>query len=148
MKKVYKVLIGCGVFVIALLIWGYFAGAPAKIVTVQTTARGKSMNPTIGDGQPISVEYGNPPQVNDVISFNCLNYKCSQKLENPRSGVTELEIEVATAENITISKRLIKLNDQGCYGVEGDNKDHSYDSRNFGWLCPSDLSNVGIVKVQ
>lgn len=86
-------------------------------------ADGISMEPTIKDGQYYHVEM-REPKVGDIISFGTRNVEPSE----PR-----------------IAKRLIKIDDRNCWWVEGDNKDHSSDSRQLGWLCPNYRIFQGVV---
>ncbi len=86
------------------------------------------MEPTLHDGD---IVIGNPfsaPKVNDVIVFDCLADRCKTKDGSP-----------------TLVKRIIQIDDQGCYWIEGDNKDNSTDSRKYGWLCPSEIGYTRVV---
>lgn len=88
---------------------------------------GESMEPTFHNGDRLFSNFFDTPEINDVIIFDCLS-KCTND-----------------GNLITLIKRLDKINDQGCYWVEGDNKNHSFDSRNYGWLCPSDIAFARVV---
>lgn len=99
-----------------------------------TSAEGPSMTPTILSGQSFELDAYVLPKEGDIISFSCFN-KCNNEA-----------FKVASGEMI-LTKRLIKINENGnCYWVEGDNKDHSYDSRDFGWICRhQDIRLNGVV---
>ncbi len=101
---------------------------------------GSSMEPTLHDGD-VSISYSShhSPKVGDIISFYCPECDRKNKISTcDKDGCSE-----QNRSNLT--KRLIRIDDKGCYWVEGDNKKHSWDSRNFGWLCPSDISFVRTV---
>lgn len=88
-----------------------------------TYGNGQSMMPTMEENKSYLFKHlglFGKPKVDDIVYFCCLNSKCAGGKHN--------------ADHLT--KRLIKINEQGCYWFEGDNKDHSWDSRNYGWLCP------------
>jgi signal peptidase I len=87
---------------------------------------GVSMEPTILNGEEIIVDPNKKPEINDIIVFRC---------EKCKIGLDDIDI---------LTKRLIKENKKGCYWVEGDNKVRSYDSRDFGWLCSSEIEFLGV----
>lgn len=84
---------------------------------------GKSMEPTFYNGEILFFNFFSSSKINDVIVFDCFS-KCT-----------------LSGKAITLVKRLDKIDGNGCYWVEGDNKEHSFDSRNYGWLCPSDFGS-------
>jgi signal peptidase I len=86
---------------------------------------GDSMTPTILDGEEVVVDPNLEPEINDIIVFSC--QKCKTEKD---------DIDILT-------KRVENINDQGCLWVEGDNKIKSYDSRDFGWLCPEEIEFLG-----
>jgi signal peptidase I len=83
------------------------------------TGSGPSMKPTLSDETLQMGTYSFTPKPGDIISFNCVADKCG--------------------DEYIIQKRIIKINNDGCFWVEGDNKEESFDSRDFGWLCPSEI---------
>lgn len=98
-----------------------------------TSAEGPSMSPTILSGQSFELDAYALPKEGDIISFSCLN-KCNNEAFKVESG------------EMILTKRLIKIDENGCYWVEGDNKDNSYDSRDFGWICKNqDIRINGVV---
>lgn len=86
------------------------------------SVEGDSMLPTLTDGSSVSVRY-DTPKINDVVVFRCLVDKCEKK---------------------TLIKRLITIKDS-CYYFMGDNRFYSSDSRNYGYLCPDEISIIGVV---
>lgn len=97
-----------------------------------TTAEGPSMYPTIITGQPFELDSFKLPKEGDIISFSCFN-KCNRE-----------DFKTANGEMI-LTKRLTKIQG-GCYWVEGDNKENSFDSRDFGWICKNqDIRVNGVV---
>jgi hypothetical protein len=97
-----------------------------------TTAEGPSMYPTIVTGQPFELDHYKLPQEGDIISFSCFN-KCNRE-----------DFRTASGEMI-LTKRLTKINGD-CYWIEGDNKEESFDSRDFGWVCKNkDIRLNGVV---
>lgn len=88
---------------------------------------GRSMEPTLMNGSLASYNVSLKPEINSVVAFDCFTEKC------------------INGENPNKVKRLIKINEQGCYWFEGDNPDHSWDSRNYGWLCGNDVKIQGVV---
>lgn len=85
---------------------------------------GGSMEPTIHDPETVRYDPEKTPKENDVIVFDCLVEKCHGKI---------------------LIKRIIKINSDGSLWVEGDNKDHSTDSRKYGALYPTDIKIWGVV---
>lgn len=90
---------------------------------------GQSMAPTLNDGERIWLNIYSEPQIGDIISFRCFTEKC-------HGG--------RASESDFVIKRIIKI-ENGNYWIEGDNKEHSWDSRNFGWLSTKDMHIEGIV---
>lgn len=82
------------------------------------------MEPTIKESDTIYYDPHKIPSINDIIVFDCLVEKCNGKY---------------------LIKRIIKIDQVGNYWVEGDNKEHSFDSRNYGWLSPSEIDISGVV---
>ena len=88
---------------------------------------GDSMAPTILDREEITSDPNQKAEEGDIIVFKC--EKCK---------ITGDDIDILT-------ERLIEINQEGCFWVEGDNSLKSYDSRNFGWLCPGEIEYYGVV---
>jgi len=84
----------------------------------EVRVNGCSMEPTLVENDLICA-YIESPQVGDLVVFKCKN-----------CGLEDNAI-----------KRLKKI-ENGCYWVEGDNLEHSFDSRNFGYLCANDLEYI------
>ncbi len=89
----------------------------------ETVAYGESMYPTIKNEQPFQLDTFINPEIGDIISFSCFN-KC-------------IEGETASNGEKILTKRVLDR-DENCFWVEGDNKDNSYDSREFGWICKNE----------
>lgn len=97
------------------------------------------MYPTYRDGEDVVIRKFNTPKINDVIVLDCLS-KCS-------AGVSVIKRDsLPEPLSRTLIKRIIKINSKGCYWVEGDNRNYSTDSREYGWLCPSDIRVEGVVE--
>jgi signal peptidase I len=105
-----------------------FAGA--KIQKIQGV--GNSMLPTLADGQ-IYYGYKIEPQEGDIIAFNSTKYLEGVKQKDLGGGAV---------------KRLIKTREDGAYWVLGDNRSISHDSGDFGWILPSEISDIWVVKVK
>jgi type IV secretory pathway protease TraF len=75
------------------------------------------MNPTISDGDMIKL-INKPAKVGDIVGFQL------------------------PGEKLPFIKRVIKI-ENGNLWVEGDNKEHSADSRVFGWITPDKV--IGVV---
>jgi signal peptidase I len=86
---------------------------------------GASMEPTLSEN---SVSIGSSklnPNIGDIISFNCISSKCKN------------------GDEYIMLKRIISIDTAGCYWVEGDNKEISFDSTEYGWVCPkTDIAYV------
>ena len=119
MKLVKKIILVFALFLV-ICIAGFF-------LLTSTSVSGQSMEPTFHDGDRLFFDFFSTPKIGDKIVFDCLS-KCN-----------------STGKLITLAKRLIKIDGNGCYWFEGDNKEHSTDSRKFGWLCPSDINSSRVV---
>lgn len=91
---------------------------------------GHSMEPTIRPGQYTSENRSLQPKAGDVIGFTCLN-----RCQHPDGS----------AKTVDVVKRLIEIRADGAWWVLGDNRDHSWDSSEYGWILPSERSHVGVV---
>jgi signal peptidase I len=80
---------------------------------------GRSMEPTLFDGDELTVDTKASPAIGDAIVFDCVSCE----------GYTG---------NFALTKRIYKINSDGCFWLMGDNKEISYDSRVSGWLCPEE----------
>lgn len=87
---------------------------------------GDSMEPTLSDGDELLVDPKAIPELGDIVVFSC--FSCD--------GISPEEI---------LTKRLIEIDQQGCYWLTGDNKKNSFDSRDTRWLCEDDLEVFGVV---
>lgn len=93
---------------------------------------GRSMEPTSKDGDCHSADSSKTPKIGDLVDFQCFTEKCINGEQN--------------YEFHGRMKRLADINSQGCYYFLGDNPEHSWDSRNYGWLCPpDDVKILGVV---
>lgn len=93
---------------------------------VEFIGEGSSMEPTLFHGDTLIVDPRALPQENDLIVFNCKT--CEKNNE-----------EIMT-------KRLYEINSEGCYWLLGDNRENSFDSKDYGWLCEDDIEYHGVVK--
>jgi len=117
MKKFIKFSI---YFVLSFLLLFIITGLLFYVFKLNiSTGSGPSMEPTLSDKTIQLNTYSFNPKPGDIISFNCVADKCG--------------------DEFIIQKRIIKINEDGCFWVEGDNKDESFDSREFGWLCTSEI---------
>lgn len=93
--------------------------------------KGQSMEPTFKTGDILVADKTAKPHEGDIIVFECK--KC-QKINSEEGDI--------------MTKRVMRIDEKGCYWVEGDNKEISYDSRQreVGWLCPDDLRVFGVVQ--
>lgn len=111
-------------FIIGIIILN-FAISPAdqaQATILSDLIHGDSMAPTINDGDYVKYDTSQiTPKAGEIVIFKCFTEKCI----NGDTKYGKL-------------KRLVKIDDRGCYWFEGDNKNHSWDSRNYGWLCPPD----------
>lgn len=89
-----------------------------------------SMEPTIYGGDRYFVS-SKTPKVGDIIAIQCSKPECRNYKGEIHTG--------------GLIKRLIKVDDQGNWWVLGDNSTKSFDSRYFGWISPSERSDVGVV---
>lgn len=86
---------------------------------------GESMLPTIQDGATLLVDYDLTPKVGDIITLHCN--------------------EVCNGGHHDITKRLIKIDANNCYWLQGDNQPDSWDSIDYGWVCPDQRELWGVV---
>lgn len=132
MKKLITIL---GIFLIAVSALFYYMYLTREQPTftqptsiVWGSVSGRSMQPTINDKAVISYDTSLTPKIGDIVFFKCFTTECKQN------------------DNDSRVKRLTKINEQGCYWFEGDNPERSWDSRNYGYLCPpNDVSIEGVV---
>lgn len=87
------------------------------------------------------IRFGDGPSMEPT--FTSGNIVLSTGLVSPKAG--DIVSLTHTLDNVNIDKRLIKVDKNNCWWVEGDNKAVSYDSRNYGWICPKDRSYEGVV---
>lgn len=103
-------------------------------VVAQTTrtecGTGLSMYPTIKDNQCTVQDITKTPQAGNIVAFVC-SERCKH-LDGTKSTVG-------------LVKRLIKIRADGAWWVQGDNQPDSWDSIDYGWILPSERSNVGVV---
>lgn len=132
-KKLIIAGVGLAVIIFLLcMIEYFFYDLPSAKTEPATLIRsfnvvGKSMEPTLNNGDRVSYNVSLKPEQGNIVAFDCFTPKC---------------INYETPEKV---KRLTKVNEQGCYWFEGDNKNFSWDSRNYGWLCGSDVKIQGVV---
>lgn len=144
MKLAVKVLKAGGILlfvaIAAILFFGntdFYTGADPSIrpsraasTQYQSSAKGTSMEPAIRDGQGIVVDVAPVPRTSDIVALDCLEV-CYYKDYYSR--------------NEPFVKRLIIIREDGAWWVEGDNKENSWDSVDYGWILPSQRANVGVV---
>lgn len=115
MKKIIKIFVKTlFVLLVIISIVGIYA---FNYVSID---KGKSMQPTLSKN---NVSFGIPAinlGVGDIVGYRCFS-KCD-----------------INGEVKDLRKRIIDINENGCYWFEGDNKENSYDSRDYGWLCSPD----------
>ncbi len=114
------------VFVVAVifLIVGFYFLPSSRYDTFLGT--GNSMEPTLFDGNELTVDPKREPEQGDIIVFSCQT--CP--------SISSDEI---------LTKRLYDIDKNGCYWVLGDNQSNSFDSRDMGWLCYDDIKLYGVV---
>ncbi len=133
-KKLFIFGTGLVIFLFLLVMvtnyfWPEFY-TPKPITTIYSS--GKSMEPTLPENGMLMVDCSLVPKVGDIIAFTCHTEGCING-----------EADYEPHQRI---KRLTEINDKGCYYFLGDNPDHSWDSRNYGYLCPpNDLKILGVV---
>ena len=94
-----------------------------------SSVSGTSMEPTLIDNQSLRIDSSISPRIGDIVSFECFTEKCANGHPKYDSGRV---------------KRLADIRDN-CYYFLGDNARFSWDSRNYGWLCGSDIRIDGVV---
>ena len=125
MKLSKKLLfIPAGLFFLWLIL---SLGTKDFIFINDTHVSGQSMEPALHDGEWIFLS-SKKPEIGDIIAFDCLAEKC-------RNGET----------NKGRVKRIIDIDHYNCLYVLGDNREHSNDSADYGWLCPADIKIDGVV---
>lgn len=87
------------------------------------------MLPTIHPGQEITVKPFVTPGQGDIVEIRW----------------TETGMEQTGFGAQWVVKRVTQVDEEGCWWLEGDNKDASYDSRAYGWICREDISYFGVV---
>lgn len=131
MKTWLKIILIFGSLAIATYFAFYFlmkpseGYSPPELTYGQVVVDGNSMYPTMKDGQ-IYNEYKAEPSEGDIVAFDCLKPEA-------KDGYI---------------KRLIEIREDGAWWVLGDNREHSYDSSEYGWILPSERSDVWVVKVK
>jgi hypothetical protein len=116
----YTVAILIGLFI---LLCGVIALISVEQISF-SGGTGPSMLPTLKEGQWTMDQYRLPKE-GEIVGLVCIS-RCEQP-------------------NQPLQKRVIHIDDKGCYWLEGDNKSNSYDSKYFGWLCPEDVTNISTV---
>lgn len=111
-----------GFYVVTLLILAVAVVVAFKYIPasryVTFIGSGSSMEPTFFDGDELIVDTNVSPAIGDAVIFDCISCQ----------GYTG---------DFALTKRIYKINSDGCYWLMGDNKEISYDSRVSGWLCPN-----------
>ncbi len=111
----------------SFLKWLAFWG-PLIVITVflsasatsSFTSEGDSMYPTLTRGKFVIVNhFDRRITENVIVTLRC--YNCG---------------EHGTADGEGLRKRIIRVREDNCIWIEGDNKAESYDSRAYGWVCP------------
>lgn len=117
-------------FILIVIISGFLFNSSGNETIKSDYVVGKSMEPALHDGDYVSYDITRlDPSIGEIVAFECFTEKCI----NGNSSIGKL-------------KRLTKIDDRGCYWFEGDNKEYSWDSRFYGWLCsPDDVKILGIL---
>lgn len=99
----------------------FIVPAPAPVM-FSRIAKGISMQPTTPGCRQEMFYTKTEPKVGDIVSFKCSTEGCQgNKL-----------------------KRIIDIKDS-CYFMMGDNREHSHDSRDYGYLCGDDILIRGVL---
>jgi hypothetical protein len=119
-----KTILKFGVFLAIAGFIGYSLG-------FSVTTNGNSMQPTITrDTWTFTNLLDRNSSVWDIVDFRCPE-KCAH-----RNG----EIQP------NIVHRVTAISPEGCYWILGDNQADSWDSNDYGWLCPDkDIRIMGTV---
>ncbi len=129
--KVFAVLATILIILLGLIIWQDYRQRFTKDGGIIVVVEGNSNYPTLANGQKV-ILYERAPEINDFVA-----------IASNRPDFYEYQGVNPDDKNVKIIKRLKKINEQGCYWVEGDNQstpESSYDSIDYGWICPSDLT--------
>lgn len=143
-SKILTILFFVGLaYIVYSVFWSkldtYFAEDPIPMEKIaeqkpefgQVVTSGPSMEPTIMSGTSLRYSTRLTPKSGDVIVFKCNKQLCVSNKEN----------ETKTAYS---AKRVSAILGD-CYTVLGDNPSKSFDSRNYGDLCGSDIEILGVV---
>lgn len=134
MKLRYKITLGLILTLVIIFVVLMFLGIvnwenvvgrditfPISIVGIG----GGSMSPTLHDNDSVVISPLVDPVPGKIIVFTCLVDRCEKRNK--------------------FIKRVIGINKENCIWVEGDNRDFSYDSRKYGWLCQNEIFYHGVV---
>lgn len=146
MDKVSKIVFGiCGILIVpSFLLFIFFitehiefftvlyekpelftlsSDKPAEVPIMFTrVAKGISMQPTTPGCRQEMFYVKKEPKVGDIVAFKCSTEKCNgNKL-----------------------KRVIDIKN-GCYFMMGDNREHSYDSGDYGYICGDEILIRGVL---
>lgn len=132
MEKASKILIWMFIALVIYLIWAAFNPPKPELDPFADiyAVDGESMLPTLKPGDRIHYSK-RAPIVGEIIILKCLSSRCHPSEEDKKNG------------GPTYVKRVEKI-ENGCYTVLGDNTERSFDSRNFGPLCNSEIEILGV----